>query len=537
MISSFDIVQKNILYVLNQYPLMHKSKNVIVFSSSLFVLTFVISLFGTMFNTNMLSGGSISFTNFAFAQESVATMANSVSDSNNSIIFNNYENSEVGVSLKYPSSFLVDESNSNDTVKQISFFPAYVDDSGISPETFISWFDVYVQTFYPPIFYSPENMSAYLENRTNAIQEGDQDVTIIEASTDSILAGHPAYKLVTRSYSGNETIDTVEYGMMVDNKLYSLSYEVNTSDYQNSLPITNKMIYSFEIDSDNLSESLKQLTNSTGLALLKEKVPMLQGILSSLNLSNFPSNSSDLFNKSGINNSPKNILENLFRNSSSGNISNMSSIMNSIPPINLQTICEIQLLSDLCRGGSFSHPSFDMGNSLLNNESSISGLAKMFSFSKNSNSDFNLSGLKELLGPFVMLSAPNTLNSTFSSLESPSSSFGDLPFSSFFPSNESDMSFLKQMFLNQSSNSTEPRNNTIFNPFEALFGDGGSSANSTDEGIDSGGLGFFNNDSFGNASSSSLIPHDLRGNETIDVLRMLETLQGGGSSSGSGGGS
>ncbi len=96
--------------------------------------------------------------------------------------------------------------------------------------------------------------------------------------------------------------------------------------------------------------------------------------------------------------------------------------MKSIPPINLQTICGIQLLSDLCSGGSFSHPSFNMGNSLLNNESSISGLANLLNFSKNSNSDFNLSEFKELLGPFAMLSSPSpSSNSPFSSLESPSS--------------------------------------------------------------------------------------------------------------------
>ncbi len=56
---------------------MNKSKNVIIFSSSLFVLTFVISLFGAMFNTNMFNGNNN--LNFVFAQESVATMANSVS--------------------------------------------------------------------------------------------------------------------------------------------------------------------------------------------------------------------------------------------------------------------------------------------------------------------------------------------------------------------------------------------------------------------------------------------------------------------------
>jgi photosystem II reaction center protein PsbP len=517
---------------------MNKSKSVIIFSSSLFVLTFVISLFGAMFNTNMLNGNTNS--NLVFAQESVASLANSVSDSNNSIIFNNYENSEAGVSLKYPSSFLIDNSNSNETVKQIIFFPAYVDDSGVSPETFISWFDIYVQTFYPPIFYSPDNVSAYLEDRINAIQEENQDVTIVEASSDSLLAGHPAYKLVTRSYSGNDTIDTVEYGIIRDNKLYSISYEVNTSDYQNSLPITNKMIYSFKIDSDKLSESLKQLTNSTGLAMLKEKAPLLKGILSSLNLSNFADNSSELFNKAKLNNSTKNILENLL-NSSSGNILNISSIMKSIPAINLQTICSIKLLSELCSGGTFSNPSFNIGNSFPNKESSISGLLNLLNFSKNSKGDFNLSEFKELLGPFAMLASPSSpsSNSPFSSIgspssnspSSPSSSLNDLPFSSFFPSNESDTFLSNQMLLKESNNGTST-NNTIFNTFEALFG-GSNSSNSGGERNDTG-LGFFNDSSLGNDSLSSFMEPTLQSNETIDILKLLELLQGGAGAGGEG---
>ena len=55
---------------------MTKSKNVIIFSSSLFVLTFVVSFFAAMFNTNILNGNNNS--NLVFAQESVATLANSV---------------------------------------------------------------------------------------------------------------------------------------------------------------------------------------------------------------------------------------------------------------------------------------------------------------------------------------------------------------------------------------------------------------------------------------------------------------------------
>jgi hypothetical protein len=331
------------------------------------------------------------------------------------------------------------------------------------------------------------------------------------------LAGHPAYKLVTRSYSGNETIDTTEYGMIVDDKLYSVMYEVNTSDYQKSLPIANKMIYSFNINSDKLSDSLKLLTNSTGLAMLKDKVPILQGILSSLNLSNFTDHStSELFNKSALTDSPPNILEHLLNKSSSGNMLNVSSIMNSIPPIDLQSICSLQILADLCSGGSFSHPSFNMGNSLLNNESSISDLAKMLDFSKNSTSDFNLSEFRQLLGPFAMLASTSS---------SPSSS-SNSPFSSLFLSNESDTSLLNQMFLNEISNDTAPNDTTLFNPFEALFGGGigsGGEGNDTD-------LGFFNNGSVGNDSSHGSMMPDSQSNdtETVDILKMLELLQGGG---------
>jgi hypothetical protein len=190
----------------------------------------------------------------------------------------------------------------------------------------------------------------------------------------------------------------------------------------------------------------------------------------------------------------------------------MSSLMNSIPPINLETICGIQLLSDLCSGGSFSHPSFNMGNYLLNNESSISELAKVLNFSKNSKGDFNLSELKELLGPFVMLSSPPPSNS---------------PSSSFFPSNESDTSFLNQLFFNESNNGTASSNTTNFYPFGSLFS-GSSSSNSSGEGNDTS-LGFFNNGSLRNDSSSSFTVPYLKSNETVDILRMLELLQGGGS--------
>ena len=75
------------------------------------------------------------------------------------------------------------------------------------------------------------------------------------------------------------------------------------------------------------------------------------------------------------------------------------------------------------------------------------------------------------------------------------------------------------MFLNESNNGTALHDTTIFNPFETLFGGAGNDT----------GLGFSNNDSFGTDSSNSSMESNSQSNGTLDILRMLEFLQGGSS--------
>lgn len=89
------------------------------------------------------------------------------------------------------------------------------------------------------------------------------------------------------------------------------------------------------------------------------------------------------------------------------------------------------------------------------------------------------------------------------------------------------------MFLNESNNGTASNDTTIFNPFEALFGGslGGSSSNSSgnigDERNETG-LGLFNNGYFRNDSLNSFMTPNLQSNETVDILKLLELLRGGG---------
>src|SRR3712207_305736 len=66
--------------------------------------------------------------NLSYAQSDVTSSEISPAPTsgfmNDTVRFNTYKNSEVGISIQYPSNFLIDEDNSNESLKQISFFPA-----------------------------------------------------------------------------------------------------------------------------------------------------------------------------------------------------------------------------------------------------------------------------------------------------------------------------------------------------------------------------------------------------------------------------
>ncbi|GKS62181.1 hypothetical protein YTPLAS21_16390 [Candidatus Nitrosocosmicus sp.] len=472
--------------------------------------------------------------NLAFAQSTVATFANSASSGNDSLVFNNYEDSAMGISIKYPSNFLIDESNSNETVKQVSFFPAY-DDSSDYPQTYISWFNVYVEELYPPISDNPINISSYLKDQANSIQEQDADVTIVEASTDSILSGNPAYKLVTRSYDGNSSIDDIEIGTIVGNTLYSLNYEVDTNKVQDSLPIANKMIYSFKVNSmTNLADSLNKLANSSSIAAIKEKVPFLEGLFSSLNMKNLTSNPYSLLGTLGLNDTTRSTLQSLFANSSSassaalGSIpSNLTSLMGTgLGSLNSETLCGIEILSGLCKGDVFSNHSTA---SFLNNESTFGGLSDLFnkSFSstgllsgESAGEGFNLSELRNLLGPFAMMSSsPSPSPSSFSDNATSNPLFDDSGFASLFSmpnsstNNQTDSMLLNQLFSGAGfGNHTGFENGSSFNPLAALFG-------TNDAGLFGGQ--FENQSSLSSAGSNNSSDNST----TLDIIRMLEFFQ------------
>ncbi|MEJ7641246.1 MAG: hypothetical protein WKF36_03520 [Candidatus Nitrosocosmicus sp.] len=242
---------------------------------------------------------------------------------------NTYENNELGLSLKYPSTFLIDESNlTNQTLKQVSFFPA--DDVAGYPERYIQWMDVFVQTLNgsqyalsPSPSPSPAHNSqtnntdigTFMVHLANDIQQQNEDVTILNASTDALLSGQPAYKLITRSYFENSTTDEVQVGTIVDNTLYSLNFEVESANYTKSLPVINAITESFKIKTaSTIVEEILDLSpadaadtpsptasNTGAFPLLLDRV--LSSLKSDLRIDEITNNSRELKNlENSINN-------------------------------------------------------------------------------------------------------------------------------------------------------------------------------------------------------------------------------------------
>jgi hypothetical protein len=330
-----------------------------LFTYSLIV---VVALVSSGLLSGVLSEFNV-FDNNSFAQTSVPSTDISVlstaaaqptgADTNKTVQFNRYENSDFGISLKYPSNFLIDESNSNEKLQQISFFPPA--NTNMTQEQPILWMGVFIQSLNPmpgnasssPSTASNLNIETYAESLANSIQQGNKDITVIEKSTNTLLSGHPAYKLVTQSHYNNSAIIDVQIGTIFNNKHYSINYMTEMSNYFNSLPVASAIIKSFDINelapiTSKLnplgSKSDSNATAATGSFLgsilsyfkLDELSNKPSGILNRLETS--LSNSVNSVLNSSKNEDPASVLNNLKASLSNSVNSVLNSSGNQVPP-------------------------------------------------------------------------------------------------------------------------------------------------------------------------------------------------------------
>jgi hypothetical protein len=170
-----------------------------------------------------------------------------LAQTNNNSTFKLYENPIYDIQIQYPSNWRINVGETFSTDDIVSFLPpARADSEADRPSLIISIVSTYNRSSYL-------NLNEYLTRVTKGYDNIYFDFKVIESSTNSIIAGEPAYKLVfTRVGYGNINYKSMEIGTIIGNKVYSVTYTAEEEQYSDYLPTIQKMIDSLKINtSDN----------------------------------------------------------------------------------------------------------------------------------------------------------------------------------------------------------------------------------------------------------------------------------------------
>jgi hypothetical protein len=170
--------------------------------------------------------------------------ASAQTNGNDSNTFKLYENATYGIKIQYPSNWTIEEGGDEDSDDKVtdvvSFFAPVSNDSEIiAPSLYI--------TIDNPSLNLIENLNEYLTTTINDYNDS-QDFKVIESNTNNILGGYPAYKLVyTDVDDDNINYKDMEIGTIIEDKVYSVTYDAAEEEYSVYLPTVQKMIDSFKI--------------------------------------------------------------------------------------------------------------------------------------------------------------------------------------------------------------------------------------------------------------------------------------------------
>lgn len=161
--------------------------------------------------------------------------------------FKTYENPTYGIKIQYPSNWRTDEGD------------VYADDYVTDVVGFIAPLRSYSEEYATSLWISIENLppnqdptlNEYLDQTIDAYYETFQQFEVIEYDTDSILAGKPAYRLVSTDEDGGIHRKSMEIGTIMGDKAYFITYDTEEEQYYDHLPTIQKMVGSLRIMSSS----------------------------------------------------------------------------------------------------------------------------------------------------------------------------------------------------------------------------------------------------------------------------------------------
>ncbi|MGB7955239.1 MAG: PsbP-related protein [Candidatus Nitrosopolaris sp.] len=149
-----------------------------------------------------------------------------------------YVNSTFGIKLQYPSSWDKEENGTRqDTETDVVTFSPPAMNSNASLDVTIN--DI-----------SDEKdiaLAKYASDGISDLKQSLKSFKLVGLTTNNVLSGLPAYKSIYTYADQNTIFKDMEIGAIKDNKVYILTYEAGINEYNNYLPIIQKMIDSFGI--------------------------------------------------------------------------------------------------------------------------------------------------------------------------------------------------------------------------------------------------------------------------------------------------
>jgi hypothetical protein len=248
------------LTTLNPSTLLHLSAHTQGFST-LGQGNFIVNNTG---NTSTSDTSSVTNTSSSPSMDQTLSLRSFIGAGNNNdgnISFFTYENPIYGVSIEYPSAWTYqepqEESSANTTIFSIvDIAPPISEDPNVATN-----FQMGIENLQSPI-----SLDQYVRTVINSYR-GNLNFSLISVDLNSTLSGRPAYQIIFTDVT-EDGIErkSIERGAVdeVNNRVYYVAFNTETSMYEKFLPIVHTMMNSLKLNTSSLS-SMENLNSTPSL--------------------------------------------------------------------------------------------------------------------------------------------------------------------------------------------------------------------------------------------------------------------------------
>ena len=149
-----------------------------------------------------------------------------------------YENSTYGIKVQYPSSWDKQENGTRQDTETdlVTFYPPSTNSNAS--------LDISIDNISDE---KGTSLAQYASNGTSDLKQSLKNFKLVGLSTNSVLAGLPAYNSTYTYVDGNVVLKDMELGTIKGSNAYIVTYEAGINEYNKYLPVIQKVIDSLQI--------------------------------------------------------------------------------------------------------------------------------------------------------------------------------------------------------------------------------------------------------------------------------------------------